>query len=98
MAYLAKEIEESKDIELSMLWIRAIILFNQYHFDNIDMGLLATLRTAIKAMRHRISKISELAMENRYMLQFITSQFDLEDTTQADTQSNGTENTRDVRA
>jgi hypothetical protein len=74
MAFLAKQIEESKDIELIMLWLRAVILYNQVHFDNINMGLLATLRTAIKALRHRISKISDLAMDNRYMLQFITSQ------------------------
>lgn len=49
MAFLAKQIEESKDIELIMLWLRAVILYNQVHFDNINMGLLATLRTAIKA-------------------------------------------------
>lgn len=62
MAFLAKEIEESKHVELVMLWLRAVILFNQKsHFENIDMGLLATLRTGIKAMRHRIAKIVDMA-------------------------------------
>ena len=51
-------------------------MYNQSHFSNIDMGLLATLRTAIKAMRHRVCKISELSMENKYMLQFIQSQIE----------------------
>jgi len=48
------------------------------------MGLLATLRTSIKALRHRISKIVDLAMENRYMLEYIASQVEGSDSEMVD--------------
>ena len=38
MTFLAKDIESDINVEMKMLWLKGVILYNQAHFSNINMS------------------------------------------------------------